>query len=129
MATNFWAWNWTYMCPTGLVPWQSQHKYLAPCFQEICLELPALTVFAIASSYCFGYQTVLVKRNSTQKFLLSFRIFISLLFILLPIHKLTEMIIYRMQIWPIDVLLTGVQIVTWAIHIGIKLLIQFNLVH
>lgn len=118
MAVNFSSWNWSFVCPTGLQPWDPTDNYLAPCFQKICLQLPVLAAFAITSAYYCGFQAVLVRRNSTQKWLISLRIFVSLFFILLPMHQLFEMIIFRMPIWPIDILITGFQAFAWGIHIG-----------
>lgn len=119
------TWNWTYICPTGLTPWLPQNKYLAPCFQEICLQLPLLIAFAIVSAYHFGNQTVLVRRNGLQNFLLSIRIMVVLSIVLLEFYKMFVLIVTKQQIWPIDVLLTGFQIVTWFIHMG-KYIHSFN---
>lgn len=118
MASNFWTWNWNYVCPTGLTPWNAADKFLSPCFQEICLQLPMLFIFAISSAYYFGNQTVLIRRNRTQHFLISMRILVSFLIIVLHFYTMFQMIITRAHIWPIDVLLMGFQIVTWSIHIG-----------
>lgn len=118
MALNFWNWNWSYVCPTGLTPWQADDQFLSPCFQEICLQLPTLFMFAMSSAYYFGNQTVLIRRNRIQNFLISIRILVSFLIILLQFYSMFQMIVTRAQIWPIDVLLMGFQIVTWSIHIG-----------
>lgn len=118
MASNFGTWNWTYICPTGLTPWDASDKFLSPCFQEICLQLPMLLVFAITSAYYFGHQSILIRRNGTQRFLISLRIFTALLIVLLHFYAMVHMVVVRAKILPIDVLLIGFQIVTWTIHIG-----------
>lgn len=118
MASNFWHWDWTYICPTGLTPWDATDKFLSPCFQEICLQLPMLTIFAITSAYYFGHQTVLVRRNGMQKFMISLRILAAFLIVLLHFFTMFQMIVARAKILPIDVLLMGFQIVAWTIHIG-----------
>lgn len=125
MTSNFWTWSWSDVCPTGLTPWQAQDKFLSPCFQEICLQIPMLFIFAMTSAYYFGNQTVLIRRNRTQHFLISIRILVSFLIILLHFYTMFEMIITRARIWPVDVLLMGFQIVTWSIHIGTKTLSLF----
>lgn len=122
MASNFWNWNWSYVCPTGLTPWQPDDKFISPCFEQICLQLPALFMFALTSAYYFGHQIVLIRRNRTQSFSISIRILVSFAIIVLNFYSMFEMIVSRAQIWPVDVLLMGFQIVTWAIHIGKHLL-------
>lgn len=117
MAPNSWSWNWTDVCPTGLTPWQPKEQLLSLCFQEICLQLPMLSLFAIVSAYYFGNQTVLIRRNKTQRFLLSVRILTAIGIIALHIYKMFQMIVLG-TIWPIDILLLGVQIFAWFIHIG-----------
>lgn len=118
MASNLWNWNWTYICPTGLTPWDPNDKFLSPCFQEICLQLPLLLTFAITSAYYVGHQSILIRRNGTQHFLISLRIFAALLMVLLHFYTIFHLVITRAHILPIDVLLIGFQIVTWTIHIG-----------
>lgn len=118
MASNAWNWNWTYICPTGLTPWDPSDKFLSPCFQEICLQLPMLLMFAITSAYHFGNQTIFIRRNGTQHFFISLRIFAASLIVLLHIYTMVHLVVTRTKILPIDVLLTGFQSVTWMIHIG-----------
>lgn len=120
MSINF-NWNWTYICPTGLTPWMPQEKYLMPCFQQICLQLPALVFFAIISAYHFGHQTVLVRRNRVQTLLIHLRAIVAFLLAVLPFYDLFHMIKHNLRIWPIDVLLNCVEIFTWMIHLGIQL--------
>lgn len=118
MASISWNWNWSYICPTGLTPWDASDKFLSPCFQEICLQLPMLLMFALTSAYYFGHQTIYIRRNGTQRFLISLRILASLLIVLLRFYTIVHLVITRTKILPIDVLLIGFQIVTWTIHIG-----------
>lgn len=111
-------WNWTYVCPTGLTPWQKEEKFLSPCFQQICLQLPMLSLFAIVSAFYVGNQTVLIRRNRMQDFLISIRVLVSFIIISLHFYTMFQMVVLRAQILPIDILLIGFQIVTWSIHIG-----------
>lgn len=75
-------------------------------------------MFAITSAFYVGNQTVLIRRNRLQDFLISIRILVSFIIISLHFYTMFQMIIIRAHIWPIDVLLIGFQIVTWSIHIG-----------
>ncbi|XP_031634883.1 multidrug resistance-associated protein 7 [Contarinia nasturtii] len=124
MESNFWNWNWSYVCPTGLTPWQAEQKFLSPCFQQICLQLPMLFIFAIISAYFFGNQTVLIRRNKTQHFFISLRVLASFLIIILHFYSMYQMIVTEVPIYPIDVLLMGFQILTWSIHIGFLLVLR-----
>lgn len=117
MSINF-TWNWASICPTGLTPWMPQEKYLMPCFQQICLQLPALVFFALISAYHFGHQTVLVRRNRTQILLINLRALVAFLLAVLPFYDLFHMIQNNVHIWPIDVLLNIAEIFTWMIHLG-----------
>lgn len=117
-------WNWTYICPTGLTPWMPQEKYLMPCFQQICLQLPALALFAIVSAYYFGHQTVLVRRNRTQTLLIYLRAIVAFMLAVVPFYDLFHMIKNNQPIWPIDVLLNCAEIFTWTIHLGTQLTIN-----
>lgn len=106
------------MCKTGLTPWMPQDKYLEPCFQELVLQLPALVLFAIISSYHCGHQTVFVRRNKVQLTLIYLRIIAAFLLAVLPIYDIYVIINQKIQIWPIDVLLNVAEIFTWMIHFG-----------
>lgn len=118
MADSDMVWNWTYICETGLTPWLPQEKYLAPCFQEICFQLPTFIIFSLVSAFYFGNQTLLVRRNGTQNFLLSVRIMAVLFLTVLQFYKMYDLIWSQVQIWPIDVLIVGFQIITGYVHIG-----------
>lgn len=111
-------WNWSYVCESGLTPWQKEEKFLSPCFQQICLQLPMLFLFAIVSAFYVGNQTVLIRRNRMQDFLISIRVLVSFIIISLHFYTMFQMVVVRAKIMPIDILLIGFQIVTWSIHIG-----------
>lgn len=123
MVPNISDWKWTYLCPTGLTPWLPREQYLAPCFQELCLQVPVLALFAIVSAYNFGHQNVMMHRNRTQIGLINLRIFAVCLLGLLPIYDLFSMIDTSVQIWPVDVLVNGVAIISWMVHLGRKCLL------
>lgn len=121
------VWNWTYICETGLTPWLPQENYLAPCFQEICLQLPAFIVFSIVSAFHFGRQTLLVRRDGTQNFLISMRIMAILFLTLLQFYKMYYLISSKVPIWPIDVLIVGFQIISGYVHIGETAIVQSHI--
>lgn len=112
------SWNWTYICPTGLTPWLPDKNYLTPCFQQLCLQLPILLLFAIVSAYHFGRQAYLVARNNTQIRALYLRIWAVFALGFLPVIKTYSMITDGNQIWPSDILVVCTESVTWIVHLG-----------
>lgn len=112
------VWNWTYFCPTGLTPWLPNANYLTPCFQQICLQLPILILFAIISSYHFGRQKCLVVRNRTQIRCIYIRILAVLLMAFLPLIKIYFLITRNAPVYAIDLLVVCVECVTWIVHFG-----------
>lgn len=112
--------SWNYICPTGVSPWLPEKKILNPCFQELCLQLPILILFTIASAYHFGNQTNLIRRNKLQISMIYIRILVSFMLAVLPFYEIFSMIRDNIQIWPIDVLINCVQIFSWMIHCGME---------
>ncbi|XP_058453342.1 ATP-binding cassette sub-family C member 10 [Malaya genurostris] len=115
---SYWQFSWTDVCPSGVRPWVKDYNELAPCFQEICLQLPILVLFAVLSSFYYGCRFRRVLRNATQMRALRLRIVASFGLGLVPVLKLFYMIRINGQIYPIDVLLACVQFVAWTVHIG-----------
>ncbi|XP_055546475.1 ATP-binding cassette sub-family C member 10 [Wyeomyia smithii] len=113
-----WTFSWVYVCPSGLRPWVKGYNDLAPCFQEICLQLPMLVLFSVFSSFYYGAIQRPVLRNATQTRLLRLRIATAVGLTVVPVIKLFYVIRIHGQIYPIDVLLTCVQFLAWAVHIG-----------
>ncbi|XP_053697505.1 ATP-binding cassette sub-family C member 10 [Sabethes cyaneus] len=113
-----WNFSWNYVCPSGLRPWANDNNELAPCFQEICLQLPILVLFSVFSSFYYGTIQRSVFRDATQIRLLRLRIAAAVGLGIVPIIKLFYVIRIHGQIYPIDVLLTCVQFLAWAVHIG-----------
>ncbi|XP_062548884.1 ATP-binding cassette sub-family C member 10 [Armigeres subalbatus] len=113
-----WEFSWTDVCPSGLRPWVKDYNDLAPCFQEICLQLPILVLFAVLSSYYYGSHFRLVFRNGVQLRSIRLRIVASLGLGLVPVLKIFYLLRVHDRIYPIDVLLSCVQFVAWTVHIG-----------
>ncbi|XP_035794196.1 multidrug resistance-associated protein 7-like [Anopheles albimanus] len=107
---------WTSICPTGLRPWVQTNSELAPCFQEIVLQLPVLVLFATYSSYYYGSQWRTVCRNETQLRALRWRIYASICLTVIPAVKVFYIFREHKTLYPIDILLACVQLVAWSIH-------------
>lgn len=111
-------WNWSDMCPTGLTPWIPNSNDLAPCFQQLCLQIPILMLIAVFSAYHFGRQATLVARDKTQMRMLYLRVFAILLLSFLPLFRTYALLVNRIQIWPSDILIACTECVTWIVHLG-----------
>uniref|UniRef100_A0A182QDF7 Multidrug resistance-associated protein 7 n=1 Tax=Anopheles farauti TaxID=69004 RepID=A0A182QDF7_9DIPT len=117
-SRNMFIWDqfWMDICPTGLRPWVETNSDLAPCFQELVLQLPILVLFATFSSYYYGTHWRTVSRNETQLRAIRFRIFATLGLTILPAVKVFYIFQLHKQLYPVDVLLACVQLVAWPIH-------------
>lgn len=114
-----WNWDWLSLCPTGLTPWSPHSNDLAPCFQQLFLQLPALSIFAISSSYFCGRVLYQVIRSKTQIRLLYLRITAILCLSIISMCQLVYMLfIYKENIWPIDILIGCTEILAYTIHFG-----------
>ncbi|XP_058055743.1 ATP-binding cassette sub-family C member 10 [Anopheles bellator] len=107
---------WTNVCPTGLRPWVQTGTDLAPCFQELALQLPVLVLFAVYSSYYYGTHWRRVTRNETQLRALRWRIFATLGTAILPAVKVLYIFRLHQRIYPIDILIACVQLLAGSIH-------------
>lgn len=110
--------NWTDVCPTGLKPWIPDSNDLAPCFQQISLQLPTLAWFAIFSAYHFGRQAILVVRNDTQMRVIYLRVFVVLCLAFVPVLKTATQLYRHFEIYPSDILISCVECVAWIVHMG-----------
>lgn len=111
-------WNWTFICPTGLKPWSTHSKQLAPCFQQIFFQLPTLVLFAVLSSYHFGLRHGPVVRNHIQRRVLYVRLAAVLVIAVYPFFKYYILVTHQLQVWPIDVLVGGTETVAFTVHFG-----------
>ncbi|XP_058124847.1 ATP-binding cassette sub-family C member 10 [Anopheles ziemanni] len=117
----YWDQFWNDICPTGLRPWVETNSDLAPCFQELVLQLPVLVLFATFSSYYYGTHWRRVSRNETQLRALRVRILASIAMAILPALKVFYIFRLHRQVYPVDILLACVQLVAWPIHAGFLL--------
>ena len=115
-AMVVWDQFWTDICPTGLRPWVQTNSDLAPCFQELILQLPVLALFATFSAYYYGTHWRTVSRNQTQLRALRVRIFASLGLTFVPALKVLYIFRLHKELYPVDILLACVQLIAWPIH-------------
>ncbi|XP_052895366.1 ATP-binding cassette sub-family C member 10 isoform X1 [Anopheles moucheti] len=111
-----WDQFWADICPTGLRPWVQTNNDLAPCFQELVLQLPILALFAAFSSYYFGTHWRTVSRNETQLRAIRCRIWASLFLIVVPAVKVCYILRFHKELYPVDILLACVQLLAWSMH-------------
>uniref|UniRef100_A0A182IX99 ABC-type xenobiotic transporter n=1 Tax=Anopheles atroparvus TaxID=41427 RepID=A0A182IX99_ANOAO len=112
----YWDQFWNDICPTGLRPWVETNSDLAPCFQELVLQLPVLVLFATFSSYYYGTHWRRVSRNETQLRALRVRILASIGLTVLPAMKVFYIFRIHGEVYPVDILLACVQLVAWPLH-------------
>jgi ATP-binding cassette, subfamily C (CFTR/MRP), member 10 len=113
------AWNWSDVCPDGLKPWASDYKDLSLCFQQICLQIPALVFVSITSGYFYGrYNLIRIRRNTTQSWLILIRLMVTIVLAMLPAIKILFMIRADVYIWPIDVTINCIEFFAWFVHLG-----------
>lgn len=118
--TSRWQWRWEDMCgPNGLELWSEDHHDLGLCFQQICLQTPALVIFALISAFYFGSHIDYVIRSRRTLAVLTIRSTATFLLILLPILQLLLNITYANDkpIIPVEVLISATECVTWFIHL------------
>jgi ATP-binding cassette, subfamily C (CFTR/MRP), member 10 len=103
-------------CVTGLNI-SSNTSVIAPCFQQLHIQLPTYGWLSILSAYHFGLLASEVKRNQTQTICLNLRALFVLGLALTPVIQLLNTM-NSVTIWPVDVLLTLVQFLAWTVHFG-----------
>lgn len=114
------AWSWTYVCPTGLRPWLPDTKQLAPCFQQLFLQVPILILFAAISAYHSGRiaNGMLVHRNRVQRITIHIRMLVVLALGVFPVFKYFYILRTGMEYWPIDILVGSIEMIVFAVHLG-----------
>lgn len=123
--------TWSVLCPTGIHPWLPSTRQLAPCFQQLCLQLPVFVLFAMLSAYQFGrlYGSA-VQRDRVQTAALRVRTVVTALLAILPAMRLYALQVARAaeeaadppdppsHLWPADVLAAGAECMAFAVHAG-----------
>lgn len=108
-------WQWDEFCETGRNI-SSNTSVIAPCYQQLHIQLPTYAWLAIFSSYHYGLLSNGIYRNQTQIICLNLRALIVLGLAVTPVIQLLKTI-NVMTIWPVDILLTLVQFLAWTIHL------------
>lgn len=116
-SENFFGWQWEKFCETG-TNISSNTSSIAPCFQQLHIQLPTFAWFAIFSSFHFGKLSTEVYRNRTQIVCLNLRALIALGLALTPAIQILKSLNSNTTIWPVDILLTCVQFLAWSVHFG-----------
>lgn len=113
-------WAWTNICPTGVRPWLPDTKQLAPCFQQLFLQIPVLIIFAILSAYHAGRiaSGVSVHRNRVQGVALRLRMVAVLSLVAFAAFKFVYAQRVGIELWPIDVLVGCVEMIVFFVHFG-----------
>lgn len=114
-------WNSTLLCPTGLSPWTPNSNDIAPCFQQLFLQIPSMVLFATLSSYHCGRKTHYVLRNNVQLNLINIRIVSVLTLGFFPLFKFYYAATNNIRVWPIDVFVGCVELVSFFVHLGFLL--------
>lgn len=117
------------MCgPTGLHPWNDTTKDLGICFQELCLQIPILTIIAVVSGYYVGYRKDWVVRERTQERAITLRSFVVLALVFIPIIQLYVYITdAEFVLYPIDYFIAGTSCLSWLVHFGYVLALKHRL--
>ncbi|KAJ6648254.1 ATP-binding cassette sub-family C member 10 [Pseudolycoriella hygida] len=115
-------WNSTLLCPTGLSPWAPGSNNIAPCFQQLFLQIPVAILFAIISSYHCGRKSdYLVVRNKAQKLAIKIRLVAVFTLGLIPLFQFYDAASNDIHVWPIDLLVGCVQLLAFFVHLGFLL--------
>lgn len=117
MGSEAFNWQWEKFCETGRNI-SSNTSAIAPCFQQLHIQLPTYAWLAIFSSYHYGLLSNGIYRNRTQLICLNLRALIVLGLAITPVVQLLNTINTSLTIWPVDILLTCVQFLAWTVHLG-----------
>lgn len=127
--------DWSFVCATGIRPWLPpanstnstthsptspvRHQQLAPCFQQLFMQVPILALFAILSAYhCGRHCGTRVQRDRVQTLVLRLRCAAVVALASLPAAHLAAWRYYGSEAppWPADWLLAGCQTLAYAAH-------------
>lgn len=119
MASKFPPWSviWHDLCPEEPQPNNTTQSAFDECQQHI-IHIPLYLLIAVLSAYHFGRQAFLIVRNQTQITAIHLRIIATLLLASLPIIRCYIYLAENDEMWPIDVLVSSFETITWIVHIG-----------
>lgn len=112
--------SWMDLCgPEGLIPWYPTRHDVGVCFQQIFLEIPVLITFAVVSAYYYGNRPLRGTGSQQRRLRIRFRLAISLIIAILPvIHETIKLKFTNSKLRQVDVLISGVEVITWFVHSG-----------
>lgn len=124
-----WHWNWNDLCgPEGLKIWSPNTHDLGICFQELCLQIPALVILAVISAYYFGNQFQYVSRGVIQLRAINIRCGVVALLTLAPALQVYIVLVNNdVEKFAIFYFLSAVQGLTWLTHLGYTLSLRNKL--
>lgn len=131
--------EWTELCPTGIAVFIPGTLKLAPCFQQLLVQLPIFTIVAVLSAFRVGrlhttHGASPPQQNDTifGKALIISRLTVVFVLALMPVIRLISQVILSsngaseilQRLRPIDIFAGGVQLVSFLSHFG-EFLIMF----
>ncbi|EFN60726.1 Multidrug resistance-associated protein 7 [Camponotus floridanus] len=84
-----WKWNWTELCGSSknINPLNPETHDLDVCFQQLCLQIPVLTLIAVVSAYYCGKTNISSSRHQHTYHAINIRILITICLVILPIIR------------------------------------------
>lgn len=128
MAFPNFTWNWMEMCgPGGMVPWYPTSHDIGACFQQLFLQVPVLTLFALASAYYYGFRQRRCHNRPSRLWIVRTRLFCSATNALLPIIRAIIGVTYLQGMFrPVDYLTAGAEMLAWSVHSGYVLSLRYR---
>ncbi|XP_044748946.1 ATP-binding cassette sub-family C member 10 [Coccinella septempunctata] len=113
-----WRWDWDSLCGAGgLNIWSPTSRDLGLCFQQLCLQIPILSILAFTSAYYFGKNGKPVIRGAVQILAINFRCFMVLIMASLPVLQIyIDLYKSENRILKISYFLCAVQGIAWITH-------------
>ncbi|XP_050731824.1 ATP-binding cassette sub-family C member 10-like [Eriocheir sinensis] len=113
--------NMTSFCGNteSFTPWDHSDLNFGLCFQKAALAVPAYSLLAVVSAYYSGQQSEWVVRRWRQRAVISARMWAAGVAALLAV--LEPVLLYsvgRAELYWVDGLVAGVQLLTWLVHLS-----------
>ncbi|XP_025830829.1 multidrug resistance-associated protein 7 isoform X2 [Agrilus planipennis] len=115
-----WRWHWEDLCGAdGFQIWSPKTHDLGLCFEQLCLQIPAFVLLAIASAFYFGHQVEYVARSKFQKHALNVRCLLVTILAVLPLIQIyVDINRVDVKIEKISYFLSAVEGISWFVHLG-----------
>lgn len=128
-SASGWRWQWEDLCGAdGFKIWSPKTHDLGLCFEQLCLEIPVLTLLAAVSAFYFGRQIDYVVRGKVQLMAINIRCIIIGFLVMLPlIHIYIGINKSETSIDKIAYFLSAVEGIAWLTHLGYTLVLRKRL--